>query len=247
MLFKIKGGMTAGELQAILLSEHRMYVRDCSNKIGMDNFHIRVASQGREKDSRLVEALRKLLARMKSKTRSVLVVTRRTIRKHKYIDYVGEFHLALLIRAGLLPVMVPVAEGAPACLPDYMSNMKGLLLVEGEDIEPERYKARPENLKYVETTHPLKDKIEIRLIRRALRLKLPILGICRGSQLLNVVCGGTLYGDVQKGKEISPAPYRFRSLRYLSPPDLHRGRKPAGEVVSAKDIAGEQLPSSGRP
>jgi len=132
---------------------------------------------------------------------SVLVVTRRTARKNKYIDYVGEFHLALLIRLGILPIMVPVVEGAPAYLPDYMSNMKGLLLVEGEDIGPEHYKARPEHLKYVEKTHPLKDKIEIRLIRHALRVKLPILGIFRGSQLLNVVCGGTLYGDVQKEKK----------------------------------------------
>ena len=61
VLFKIKGGMTASELQARLLKEHRMYVRDCSNKIGMDNFHIRVASQGREKDARLVDALRALV------------------------------------------------------------------------------------------------------------------------------------------------------------------------------------------
>ncbi len=128
------------------------------------------------------------------------MVTRRTERKGKYIDYVGEFHLALLIRLGILPVMVPVAEGAAACLPGYLPGMKGLLLVEGEDIEPKRYDARPENLRYVETTHPLKDKMEVRLIRHALRLKLPILGICRGSQLLNVVCGGTLYGDVQKEK-----------------------------------------------
>jgi putative glutamine amidotransferase len=132
---------------------------------------------------------------------SVLVVTRRTIRKHKYIDYVGEFHLALLIRIGVLPVMVPVVESAPACLPEYMANMKGLLLVEGEDIEPEHYKARPDNFKHLEKTHPLKDEIEIRLIRHALRKNLPILGICRGSQLLNVVCGGTLYGDVQKEKK----------------------------------------------
>jgi len=137
---------------------------------------------------------------------SVLVVTRRTIRKHKYIDYVGEFHLALLIRIGVLPVMVPVVEGAPACLPEYMANMKGLLLVEGEDIEPTHYKARPENFKHLEKTHPLKDEIEIRLIRHALRKKVPILGICRGSQLLNVVCGGTLYGDVQR-KEISSQAY----------------------------------------
>jgi len=61
VLFKIKGDMKATELQARLLDEHGMYVRDCSNKIGMDDFHIRVASQGRDKDSRLVEALQILL------------------------------------------------------------------------------------------------------------------------------------------------------------------------------------------
>jgi threonine-phosphate decarboxylase len=60
VLIKINTGMTATELQARLLDEHRMYVRDCSNKIGMDNFHIRVASQGREKDTRLVIALQEL-------------------------------------------------------------------------------------------------------------------------------------------------------------------------------------------
>lgn len=49
----------------------------------------------------------------------VLVVTRRTTRKHKYIDYVGEFHLQLLIRVRTLPVMVPVVEGTEACLPQY--------------------------------------------------------------------------------------------------------------------------------
>ena len=61
VLFKIKTGMTATELQRRLLDDHQMYVRDCSNKVGMDNLHIRVASQGREKDARLVEALRALV------------------------------------------------------------------------------------------------------------------------------------------------------------------------------------------
>jgi threonine-phosphate decarboxylase len=61
VLFKIKGGMTARELQSRLLVEHRMYVRDCSNKVGMDHLHIRVATQGREKDAQLVDALRVLL------------------------------------------------------------------------------------------------------------------------------------------------------------------------------------------
>jgi putative glutamine amidotransferase len=132
---------------------------------------------------------------------AVLVVTRRTIRKNKFIDYVAEAHLALLVRLKTLPVMVPVVEGARACLPGYLADMRGLLLVEGEDIEPKHFKATHENFRHLEKTHPLKDKIEIELIRHALRKHLPILGICRGSQLVNVVCGGTLYGDVQKEKK----------------------------------------------
>jgi threonine-phosphate decarboxylase len=61
VLFKIEGGMTAVELQGLLLNDHKLYVRDCSNKIGMDQYHIRVASQGREKDAELVCALQTLL------------------------------------------------------------------------------------------------------------------------------------------------------------------------------------------
>ncbi len=56
VLFKITNGTTARELQARLL-EQGLYVRDCSNKLGMDEFHIRVASQGREKDARLIRVL----------------------------------------------------------------------------------------------------------------------------------------------------------------------------------------------
>jgi gamma-glutamyl-gamma-aminobutyrate hydrolase PuuD len=131
----------------------------------------------------------------------VLVVTRRTSRKSRNIEYVGEAHLENLMRAGLLPVIVPIAEGSLSCLPEYSNGMRGLLLVEGEDVEPVHFRANKANLKYLEKTDPRKDKIEMTLLRKAIRQKLPILGICRGSQLLNVVCGGTLYGDVQKEKK----------------------------------------------
>jgi gamma-glutamyl-gamma-aminobutyrate hydrolase PuuD len=130
----------------------------------------------------------------------VLVVANRATRKDKLIDYVGEFHLELLIQLGALPVIVPVVDGTLACLSQYMERMDGLLLVEGDDVEPKRFAARKANYQYVEKTLPFKDEIEVRLLRPALRREIPILGICRGSQLLNVVCGGTLYGDVQKEK-----------------------------------------------
>lgn len=132
---------------------------------------------------------------------AVVVVTRRSLRKNKVIDYVGELHLELLTRLRLHPVMVPVVPGVLPSIPQYAHGMRGLLLVEGEDIEPGRYQAEQPTLAHLEETHPLKDEIETRLVRDALRRRLPILGICRGSQLVNVVCGGTLHVDVQEERK----------------------------------------------
>lgn len=162
----------------------------------------RAAAEDREVLGSLRESHGLLLRANTRKTRPhVLTVTRRTVRKNKYIDYMGEYHLELLIKLGCLPVMIPVVEGTEACLTHYMQPMHGLLLVEGEDVGLEHYKTEPANHKYIEKTHPLKDVIEIALLKQAQKLGVPILSICRGSQLLNVVNGGTLFGDVQKEKK----------------------------------------------
>lgn len=58
LLIHVDTGCTASELQMKLLKEHKVYVRDCSNKVGMDKYHIRVASQGKEKDQLIIKALR---------------------------------------------------------------------------------------------------------------------------------------------------------------------------------------------
>lgn len=63
VLIKIENGQTAAEVQRDLLQGFKMYVRDCSNKVGIDRYHIRVASQGRQKDAKLVEALKTLMKR----------------------------------------------------------------------------------------------------------------------------------------------------------------------------------------
>ena len=131
---------------------------------------------------------------------TVLVTTRRTERGIRHIDYVGELHLGLLLRLKILPLIVPVVPGVLALLPQYARQMDGLLLVEGEDIEPKRYAAAKENFRYLEKTDSLKDEVELRLLRHALRRDLPVLGICRGSQLINIASGGSLFGDVKKEK-----------------------------------------------
>ena len=175
----------------------------------------------------------------------VLVGARRTTRKNKFIDYVGELHLELLIRLRTLPIIVPVVTGTPACLPQYMERMDGLLLVEGEDVEPKHFAAHKANFQYLEKTHALKDEIEIRLLRHALRREIPILGICRGSQLLNVVCGGTLYGDVQKEKGLAPPAYQLSRLRCLPSSRLCRSRNSSRALVSPENTPREQLSSPG--
>jgi histidinol-phosphate/aromatic aminotransferase/cobyric acid decarboxylase-like protein len=62
-----------------LLERFHFYVRDCSNKVGMDDRHIRVASQGRAKDIKLVRALKVLARERDQKSRS----RRRTSRKRR--------------------------------------------------------------------------------------------------------------------------------------------------------------------
>ena len=95
---------------------------------------------------------------------AVVVVARRTARKNRQIDYVGEDHLRMMMRLRVFPLIVPVVEGTLPSLPQYAEQMRGLLLVEGEDIEPKRYNATPANFEHLEKTHPLKDEIEIRLM-----------------------------------------------------------------------------------
>ena len=58
ILLKIKFEMSAYDLQMKLLQDFGVYVRDCSNKIGLDNKHIRIASKGRDKDQLLIHALK---------------------------------------------------------------------------------------------------------------------------------------------------------------------------------------------
>ncbi|MES2764707.1 MAG: gamma-glutamyl-gamma-aminobutyrate hydrolase family protein [Bacteroidota bacterium] len=77
-----------------------------------------------------------------------------------------------------------------------LEECAGIVFTGGEDIEPSRYgKTVDFTEKHVETD-PKRDELEFALVEKAEQLKMPILGICRGAQLLNVAFGGTLIVDV---------------------------------------------------
>ncbi|CAK7344259.1 unnamed protein product [Dovyalis caffra] len=142
----------------------------------------------------------------------VLIVSRRSVRKNKFVDFVGEYHLDLIVGYGAVPVIVPRVSGVHMLL-DSFEPIHGVLLCEGEDIDPSLYETEASNLSLEELEEIRKlhasdtaidrekDSIELRLAKLCLERNIPYLGICRGSQVLNVACGGSLYQDI--GKEVS--------------------------------------------
>ncbi len=90
-------------------------------------------------------------------------------------------------RAGGLPVLVPPLEQDAG---DVLDAVDGLVFSGGSDLDPELYGAEP----HAETTgvHPERDRFELELLGSALERDLPVLAICRGSQVLNVALGGDI-------------------------------------------------------
>lgn len=107
-----------------------------------------------------------------------------SVMNHLYCDAV--------IQAGGTPVLIPLSQDE-ATLRDLYERLDGILLAGGADIDPASYGA--DRHPACGPTDPARDQIEIRLTRWALDDGKPLLGICRGMQMLNVACGGTLHQD----------------------------------------------------
>jgi putative glutamine amidotransferase len=102
-------------------------------------------------------------------------------------------YLAPLERLGLTPILVTPGHTAESI--DRLVGMcAGLMLSGGEDIDPSRYGHDP--IPELGEVNPPRDEAELRALDCAVRRDVPILGICRGHQLLNVYFGGTLCQDI---------------------------------------------------
>ena len=111
-------------------------------------------------------------------------------------------YTAAVTRAGGRAVLVPPDEADP----DVLRVLDGLVLSGGADIGPELYGAEPDRFT---VTRPDRDRGELPLVERALEMDMPVLGVCRGMQLLTVAAGGTLHQhlpDVLGHERHRPAP-----------------------------------------
>lgn len=77
---------------------------------------------------------------------------------------------------------------------EFMERCDGLFLTGGADIDPAIYKEDKKDT--CGEIQPDRDKSDLNLLKAAVRLKKPVMGVCRGSQLLNAFFGGTLYQDL---------------------------------------------------
>jgi putative glutamine amidotransferase len=119
----------------------------------------------------------------------------RNLFKGKTLLYAEESMLQWIMGEGVLPVLMPRASGrvAAADLVDGL-GIDGLILQGGVDMAPESYgetAVRPEW-----AGDRLRDAYEIELISLCLAADRPVLGVCRGAQVLNVALGGTLWQDL---------------------------------------------------
>ncbi len=95
--------------------------------------------------------------------------------------------------AGGLPVLLPLSQD-PRHWENYVQSFDGFVFTGGQDISPGLY--GQDILPQCNYQAPMRDSQELYMIRRLLELDKPVLGICRGLQIMNAACGGSLYQDL---------------------------------------------------
>ena len=124
---------------------------------------------------------------------------------------IGRKYSEAIIKAGGTPFLLPVTEDT-AALSRMLDCIDALILTGGEDLNPAIYGEAPHP--ELGTVDTLRDGYDLYLVRTAASRGIPVLGICRGEQLINIAFGGTLYQDIPTQKPSETDHYQsFTNLR----------------------------------
>jgi putative glutamine amidotransferase len=108
----------------------------------------------------------------------------------KLLDYLEHSVADWLLERGALPFLIPVNSQVR----EYLQALDGVLLQGGTDISPLAYGEAPRKPEWA--GDPMRDRFEIELVQACVAAGKPLLGICRGAQLINVALGGSLHQDI---------------------------------------------------
>jgi len=118
----------------------------------------------------------------------------RAVFKGKTLLYAEESLLRWLMTEGAIPTLLPRAFGAVS-VDDLVDGIDGLVLAGGSDMSPLNYEEQPLQPEWAGDA--ARDLYELELARACVRRNKPVLGVCRGLQVLNVCFGGSLYQDIE--------------------------------------------------
>jgi len=145
------------------------------------------------------------------------------------VTLMPQAYIDLMTAAGCVPVLLPPQPG----IEEAVHRLDGLLLPGGGDLDPGLYGAprHPQTGRL----NPRRDTAEVALARAAIRTGLPVLGICRGLQVLNVVLGGTLHQhlpDVVGDEGHEPEPGVFGKQAVSLEPGSHIAKIMESELAT---------------
>jgi gamma-glutamyl-gamma-aminobutyrate hydrolase PuuD len=127
----------------------------------------------------------------------------------KTLQYLEQSMAHSVMRAGAVVVMIPTVERTDeltrpqVATQDYVSLLDGLVLQGGADICPTVYGEAETDV--LGPTDSIRDRFELELLHAFANARKPVLGVCRGMQLINVAYGGTLHQDLEVAKVTSRA------------------------------------------